>query len=137
MIKDPQVLQEVRASWTGMLGLKERVQRLALGGFAQGARMMLPLADIAHNLPFLQACSTLNDCLAQLEAEGRFVSNQRTLGALVRESKTALPWSDYGAVLKAVTDRNSVAHDEPVLPRATCWAHITSIENELKAWGVI
>ena len=137
MITDVAALADIRQSWEGARMLRPRVQRGLVGVVGAGAGTSVLLADIAHNLPFLHACSVLNDTLEQLRDEGVFRSKKRTLGALVAASTGSLVWLDRTAIDRMVIDRNALAHDGAVLARATCWQYIALIEQQLGAWSVV
>lgn len=138
MISDQAVLNEIRLSWHGAEKLRERLRREAFGSMGViGGRFPFALADVAHNLPFMQAYSVLNDVLDQLRAQGRFSCSSRFLGPLVRASETALPWLDFSLIATGVSKRNQVAHDAIYLSRKECWDYMNAIERELAAWKVI
>ena len=103
-----------------------------------GGPFVVQLMDLAHNLPFLHACSVLNDALKQLAKEKKFGYQGNMLGKLVRSSESILPWKNYTQICDVVVERrNGLAHRGEVLPRAECWDHIRSIRDELTAWRVI
>ncbi len=137
MINDAAALTDIRQSWEGARMLRLRVQRGLAGLVGAGAGTSVLLADIAHNLPFLHACSVLNDTLEQLRDEGVFRSGQRTLGALVEASTGSLVWLDRATIDRMVIDRNSLAHDGVVLARAACWQYIDLIEQQLRDWAIV
>jgi hypothetical protein len=105
--------------------------------FTQGASAVIHLANIAHNLPFLHACSVLNDILEQLRDENHFQCKGRTLGALVKESEHHLPWNNFALIKEIVWRRNGLAHHSNILPREDCWRYIDAIEQELVAWKIV
>ena len=142
MIADPQVLSDVRQSWQGVRALQERIKTATVvtfaGGTGLGGLAGRNLAIIAHNLPFLQACSVLNDALEQLSKEGRIKCSSRFLGALVNASKSAIPWIDHQIfAVEIVSKRNELAHKATVLSLEDCLRYIDNIENELKAWNIL
>ncbi len=137
MINDAAALTDIRQSWEGARMLRLRVQRGLAGLVGAGAGTSVLLADIAHNLPFLHACSVLNDTLEQLRDDGVFRSGQRTLGALVEASTGSLVWLDRATIDRMVIDRNSLAHDGVVLARAACWQYIDLIEQQLRDWAIV
>jgi len=108
-----------------------------LGSFAQGGSFVALIADIPHNLPFLHACSVLNDTLEQFRDEGPFGCKSFFLGALLKASELSLPWKDFSLISKAVDRRNALAHNGAILPRGECWQYIDAIEVELKYWKVL
>ncbi len=91
MISDPIALRELRDSWVGVRQLRDKVQACLLGSFAQGASFAIHIADITHNLPFIQAFSVLNDVLLQLRDEGHFECSSIFLGALIESIKKKDP----------------------------------------------
>ena len=137
MIVDTAALTEIRESWRGVEGLRDKLQRALLGSFAQGASSAIFAADAAHNLPFVHACTVLNDVLGQLKQEGLFQSKSIFLGALVSVSKDKLPWKNLPLIEEAVTRRNGIAHRAEILPRGDCWRFIDAIRDELISWGVL
>jgi hypothetical protein len=90
-----------------------------------------------HNLPFLHACSVLNEVLSIVANEGAFSCKSFFLGALVKASKTHINWISIVEVDSLVTKRNDLAHHGLILPRGECWQHIDVIEKELKGWTII
>jgi hypothetical protein len=142
MIANPQALEDLRASWTGVQLLRSKIQRALLGSFAMGSPFVLSIVDAAHNLPFLQACAVLNDVLARLRDEGYFrsgrVGDGRTpLGTLVSDSERALSWVNYPLIDKIVVHRNDLAHRAVFVSRGDCWRYIDAIEAELVSWGIV
>ncbi len=136
MITDQAVLQELQAAWLGVRSLRDKVQRAILGSFAQGASAAILAADIAHNLPFLHACSVLNDVLQELSKEGRITCKSIFLGELMKAGK-GLPWKNRALIEQAVSRRNEVAHHAEIVPRGECWKYIDAIEAELISWGLV
>jgi len=137
MISDLIALRELRDSWAGVRQLRDKVKACLLGSFAQGASFAIHIADITHNLPFIQAFSVLNDVLLQLRDEGHFECSSIFLGALIESSKNRIPWTNFELVREGVDRRNGVAHHGDIVPRGDCWKYIDAIEVELVAWNVI
>ncbi|MEX2214123.1 MAG: hypothetical protein WD768_08350 [Phycisphaeraceae bacterium] len=137
MIADTSALTEIRESWRGVEGLRDKLQRALLGSFAQGASFAIFAADAAHNLPFVHACAVLNDVLEQLKQEGHFQSKSIFLGALLSASRGKLAWKNLPLIDEAVARRNDVAHRAEVLPRADCWRFIDAIREELVSWSIL
>lgn len=137
MIQDPTAAKEIQASWQGVRTLKDKTSAAITGSVAMGGTFTIFIADAAHNLPFLHACSVLNETLIQLRDEGHFKCQKFFLGALVKSSVKNLPWTNYPLIEEVVEKRNKVAHRGKILPRADCWRYIDAIENELLAWKVI
>ena len=137
MISDPIALQELKKSWNGVRELRSKVQRGVLGSFAQGASAIILIADIAHNLPFIHACSVLNEALLQLRDEKHFTCKHFFLGALMDASKAQLPWADFKLVKEGVDRRNDIAHRGDIISRSECWKYIDAIERELVKWKIV
>ena len=138
MIRDSATLTHVQKSWTGVEALRERLKRSAFASAGViGGTFPFALADAAHNLPFIHACSVLNDVLVQLAGEGHFDCKSRFLGALIKESETALPWQDFRLITAGVELRNDVAHRGQLLGRGDCWKYVDAIKLELSAWGIL
>lgn len=137
MITDTDALTELRSSWNGVRIMREKLQAALLGSFSQGASFAIHIADIAHNLPFVHACSTLNEVLIQLSKENKIKCNSIFLGPLIKAGKTALPWKNYDLIDEAVKKRKEVAHKGLTLNRADCWKYINAIEEELKGWQIL
>lgn len=136
MISDLEVLKEIRESWDGVRNIHGIVYRSIVGSVGS-APFVIFIADIAHNLPFLHACSVLNDVLEQLRDEGEFKCNGRTLGKLAHASKDKLPWADFNLVKELIDHRNSLAHKGQILPRGDCWEYIDAIEEQLLGWNIL
>ena len=85
MIKDRSTLIEIRKSWKGVVSLRNNtrtsIAAAATSGVGLGA-CVISIADAAHNLPFIHACSVLNDSLLQVCKEGHFKCKSIFLGAL-------------------------------------------------------
>ena len=137
MITDTAALAEIRDSWDGVEGLRDKLQAALIGPPAIGASFAIFAADAAHNLPFIHACALLNDVLEQLEREGHFRCGSIFLGALLRASKTRLPWKNFPVIDEAVASRNAIAHRAEVLARADCWRFIDAIREELLSWRIL
>ena len=141
MMKDSSALQEIRESWGGVVSLRNNMRTsiaaAATSGFGLGA-CVVSIADAAHNLPFIHACSVLNDSLLQLCKEGHFKCKSIFLGALVKDSKNSLTWDNYSLISDVVVNaRNGIAHKGTIIPRKDCWQYIEAIENQLKSWKIL
>ena len=138
VISDSEVLAEVKDSWGGVSIMRER---LTVGLFAAVGWMggVYPhfVADAAHNLPFVHACSVLNDVLRQLAKENHFNCQSQYLGLLIKAGKTSLTWHNYALIEEIVARRNGIAHRGEVVPRGDCWRYIDEIEKQLQNWGVL
>ena len=137
MIADITALTEIRESWRGVEGLRDKLQRALLGSFAEGASFAIFAADAAHNLPFVHACAVLNDVLEQLKQEGHFQSKSIFLGTLLYASKAKLPWKNFSVIEEAVARRNGLAHRGEILPRGDCWRFMDAIGEELVSWNIL
>ena len=137
MIKDENALQEIRKQWDGVLALRQKIQRNLFGSVAGRGTFSHFVADCAHNLPFLHACSVLNEALEQMRDEGVFTGTGRTLGTLVELAQNQVSWVNYSAVTKMVEKRNDLAHRAALLPRGDCWDYLDVIEAELRSWSII
>ena len=140
MIKDPTTLSDIRAEWEGVENLRLTLRVSAMASFtfsALGGIYPFALAKAAQNLPFIHACSVLNNALKALADEGCFSCKAPTLGPLVKSSKSALPWANYPLIKAAIDDRNEVAHEGKLLEKDVCWKHIDAIRSELLNWGVV
>ena len=140
MIRDAAVLAEVRADWAGMEALRSALDGDAMASFGLamlGGHYPRKLQGAAHNLLFMQACSILNDVLVTLRDEKRFTCEQRTLGALVKYSKHALPWLDIAMMETIVAARNGVAHSALLLDRDSCLSYSGAICEQLSAWSIL
>ena len=137
MIKDKNALQKIRAQWDGVLALRQKIQRNLFGSVAGRGTFSHFAADCAQNLPFLHACSVLNEALEQMRDEGVFTATGRTLGTLVELAQNQVSWVNYSAVTKMVEKRNDLAHRAALLPRVDCWGYLDVIEAELRSWSII
>jgi hypothetical protein len=136
MIKDTSVLAELQKSWVGLKQQQGKVTIAVAGSMGMFGGSAIVIANVAHNLPFIQACSVLNEALLQLSKEGHFQCGSFFLGKLMPASRRHLPWQDYDLVDKAVKRRNDVAHRSEILPRGECQKYVDAIERELRAWGI-
>ncbi len=137
MISDKSVLGEVRASWGGVEALRDKLQGALLGSLVQGPTFAIFMADAAHNLPFIFACSALNDTLEQLSKEGYFKCGGFFLRPLLKASEHKLVWKDFALIKEAAKRRKAVAHKGKILPRADCWKYIDAVREQLLAWKVL
>lgn len=137
MITDEEALSELRDLWAGMLRTRAKVKSAIASSLGAPGAMTFMIADLAHNLPFIQAFSVLNDILLRLREEGHFKCKSFFLGALLNASKKVLEWIDFELILEGVDRRNDVAHRGEILARRECWRCISAIEAELQAWGII
>ena len=137
MISDPDALQEVKASWDGVLKLRDKLKRSSFGAFLGGGLFPFALADAGQNLPLMHGCSVLNEVLLQLAKEGKFECTHIFLGKLLKASREDLDWQNYALIKKIVADRNEVAHKGKLLPRGDCWKYLEAIELELVHFGIV
>ncbi len=137
MIKDKNALQEIRKQWDGVVALRGRIQVNLFAGVGSGGTFSYFAADCAYNLPFLHACSVLNEALLQVRDEGVFQCKTRTLGTLVEAAQEQIRWVNYSAITKMVEKRNDLAHRAALLPRGDCWDYLDVIEAELRSWSII
>ncbi len=137
MIQDPAVLKDIQKSWDGVSLLRKKYKGLALGSIVMGGTPAIYLADAVQNIPFIFACSVLNDTLLQLKREKHFKCKSFFLGALVKDSATILPWCNYALIDELVGKRNDLAHRSQLLPRLDCWKYIDAIREQLVAWRIL
>ena len=137
MIKDAAELNRVQKEWTVVSDLRDRIKVNLFAGFGLFGHFSHFLADCANNLPFLHACSVLNEALLQVRDEGVFQCKTRTLGNLVEAAQHQISWVNYSAVTKMVEKRNDLAHRAALLPRVDCWGYLDVIEAELRSWYII
>lgn len=137
MIHDTTVLKEICESWGGVIILREKYKAAIGGSISTGGLFAIFAADAVQNLPFIHACSVLNEALLQIAKEGGFKCKSIFLGKLVDDSKSVLPWINYSLVREIVEKRNDIAHRGKVIPRADCWKYIEAIETEFRAWTII
>ncbi len=137
MIKDKNALQEIRQQWDGVVALRQKIHRNLFASVGFGGGFSHFTADCAHNLPFLHACSVLNEALRQMRDEGVFNSTKHTLGALAKSAQHQVSWVNYAEVTKMVEARNGLAHRAVLLPRGDCWNYLDVIEAELRSWSII
>jgi len=137
MIKDGVTLHEIQTQWAGVLALRDKIQSHLFA--SSGIDFAYPVfaADCAHNLPFLHACSVLNEALLQMRDEGLFACKSIFLGKLVEDAERHLKWVDYQAVVELVCKRNQLAHKGAILPRGDCWRYLSVIESELRGWRIL
>ncbi len=137
MIKDAAELDRVQKEWAVVSDLRGRIKVNLFAGAGLDGFFSHFLADCANNLPFLHACSVLNETLLQLRDERVFQCKNRTLGALVKAAEHNLTWADYAAVKDIVKKRNELAHEGVLHSREDCWRYISVIETELRGWSVL
>ena len=137
MINDVEVLDEIRTSWEGAKLLRDKYRGAILGSMATGGHFAIFAADAVQNLPFIHACSVLNEALLQLAKEERFKCKSFFLGKLVEASKDSLPWVNIDLVKELINKRNEITHKGSVIPRSECWKYMDAIEDELKAWKIV
>lgn len=139
MIKDQAKLTDYQKEWNTVREFQNKIQRhlnaTMIGVGAIGASH--ELRDISHNLVLLFAFSVLEDVLKQLKDEGKFNAKKNGLKCLMDSSKNSLPWQDFVSVDEAREKRNSLAHDQILLPREKCWCYVDAIEAELISWNVV
>lgn len=137
MIKDAAELDRVQKEWAVVSDLRDRIKVNLFAGFDLFGHFSHFLADCANNLPFLHACSVLNEALLQVRDEGVFQCKTRTLGTLVEAAEHNLTWADYAAVKEMVKKRNELAHEGVLHSREDCWRYISVIETELRGWSIL
>ena len=137
VIRDAIELARVQREWAGVTSLRQGVKTQLFASAGFNGHFSHFLADCANNLPFLHACSMLNEALLQMRDEGLFKCKAKTLGELVKAAEHNLRWADYAAVKEIVKKRNELAHDGVLHPRKDCWRYIDAIEAELRGWSVI
>ena len=138
MIQDKAHRVNYQKEWNSVREFQNRIQaNLNASGMMFGTGTTHAIRDISHNLVFLFAFSVFEDVLKQLKAEKYFTADNEKLGHLMHKSKDCLPWQDFPVVDEARLKRNSIAHDQTILPRDDCWQYIDAIENELVQWGTI
>lgn len=137
MIQNYEVLNEIKDSWNGVITLKEKFKGAIAGSIAAGGTFAIFAADAVQNIPFIHACSVLNDTLFQFAKEEHFKCRSHLLGVLVEASKKNLQWNDYDLILEIVKKRNDIAHRGEILKRGDCWRYIDAIENQLISWNIL
>src|SRR5690349_25003410 len=137
MIKSPDDLERIRASWRTVRDVDARVKS------GQNARIFTLVSDvagipeIAESLLLVFGTSVLEDALKQLKEEGAFACPRFELKALMRASRDALPWVNFDAVDTCRDRRNAVAHRREFLRRGEYASYLDDIERELLAWQIL
>lgn len=140
MIQDPSTLAEIKTEWRRVENLRKSLKVDAMASFAMpvlGGHYPFTLAQAAQNLPFIHACSVLNEVLLALAKEGCFVCNSIFLGKLLKSGETALTWINYSLIEKVVDERNGVAHRGQLLEQEVCWKYVDAIRIELVGWSIV
>ena len=138
MIKDHNTLEGLKKEWLGVELLRDKLKRSAYASTGVvGGTFPFTLANAAHNLPFIHACSVLNEVLVVLAKEGHFKCKSIFLGALLESSENSLTWMDYETIVAAAQRRNGVAHRADLLERGECWQYVDAIKKELGSWNII
>jgi hypothetical protein len=141
MLEDTEQLMLIRKEWAGVEALQSSLKRDAMVSAAMpmfDGHYPRTLLNASLNLPFLHACSVLNDVLLEFVKQGKFKSSQRTLGALVKDSKSKLQWDNFENIKTVlVEDRNALAHDGVLIDAQTCKGHIEAVKAQLVAWKIL
>jgi hypothetical protein len=92
-----------------------------------------------YNLPFVLAYAIFDQVFDELIDQGAFPKppGKTTLAAKMNASSAHLPWVDYSSVDAGRIARNEVAHEAKLRSRSDCLRFVDSIEQELRAWGVL
>jgi hypothetical protein len=136
MIRNVVELGHIQRDWNGVEALRARLRSYAAVSGAEGF-FPFPLADAAHNVPFIHAYAVLNNVLRQLADEDRFKCKSIFLGSLLSNSRSALSWKDYDLVYAGYKARNAVAHKGELLGRGDCWKYIDAVKVELSLWCLL
>ena len=136
MIADTQVLGDVRQSWAGVRELRQTVD-IAVPHGVLAFPVLIFIADVPYNLPFLHACGVLNDTLEQLAIEQSFAYKGRNFGPLIDASVGILPWNDLPLICVAKDRRDGLAHRGVIVQRDDCLRYIDAIEVELVHWRIV
>ena len=135
MIQNKTILEAIRKDWEYARSRRDFIMRQRLTGI--GGVVPIRLMDFANNLALVFAYGVLQDVLAKLQDEGRFVEKRSTLGPLMAASEHKLSWVDFALVDAGRDERNKVAHEQKVLPRGDCWKYMDAIEQEFASWGIL
>ncbi len=139
MIRDQSALTDIRSEWAVVRETREMIAR-NLAASSVGIGSIGPshqFRNLAYNLCLLFAFSVLEHALLQLRDQGVFSSSSSKLGALIVNSKNALPWQNFVLVDRGRERRNAIAHDRVFIERAECWEYLAAIEAELHAWKIL
>lgn len=139
MIKNLSVLTYIRKEWQGVRSRQTSIFVGLAASWGLGTGVFPhKVADISYSLVLIFAYSVLGNVLRQLGEEGFFTLPKKdTLGALMHNSKTQLPWVNFSEIDRGRCKRNDVAHKDFVPPRGESWKYIDEIEKELVNWQII
>ena len=128
---------ELRESWRSVRTIEAMIQ--ANTGPVLGS--LIPhatgFARVPESLLLIFSVSVLEAALKHFRNKGDFTSPGIELRALMKASKTALAWQDYGAVDRVRLRRNRVAHRAELLNPGECADALAVIARELLAWNVL
>ncbi len=137
MITDPTALNDARDGWEFVRNSRNiivgncNVATFVVGFNQAGIR------DLCFNLLLASAFLVLEETLRQIRDEGKFSSKDNRLGALIKNSRSALPWVDWALIDAGRIDRNQSVHQRTYLAQRKCRDYIAAIEQELVTWGVL
>ena len=137
MITNSVELVRLRAEWDGVCKMQRHKTMLVASALAFGAIRSTALADAVANLPLLLAFDVLRQVLKQLKRQGLVKSKRHSLGDLMDDAQTAVPWLDWRTLRDGVRRRNAVAHDGAIHPRKQCWEDVDLIGRQLTLWKVV
>jgi hypothetical protein len=140
MIKDANVLSDIRCEWETVRATREMVRSNVASGFVFSHGVLsaeLGSIKLANSLLVLFAFSVLERVLLQLRSEGHFQSKNTMLGCLMAASQNVLPWKDYTFIDQAREKRNDIAHRRQWIGQAESQKYIDAIELELTSWTIV
>jgi hypothetical protein len=125
----------IGTEWNGVELMLERMKKITVGSF--GSLGGIGVGKVVYNLPLLLATDVLCQTLLLAKKQSLFESRNRTLGALVKDSKDSLPWLDWESIMGIVTKRNEIAHDGELFEGKLCVNAIEAIKQQLQSWQLL
>jgi len=93
--------------------------------------------DAAHSLVLIFAYAVLEDCLRIIQDEQQIPTTGPSLQKLLKACKPKIPWKNFGVIEAGHAQRNRIAHEQHIAPRAESWQYVDAIEAELLGWRVL
>ena len=137
MIFSSTTAAELSTEWSGVIRMRERMQKQVVGAFV--GLHGVGLSSILYNLPLLLAFDMLKTALERARAEKLFDCQGRHpgLSKLMECAKDKLDWIDWNSLQEGVRRRNAIAHDGELYDSEQCLQDIENVEAQLVSWGVV
>jgi hypothetical protein len=135
LITDTSVVAAIRAEWSAVVRVRERMRRLMagpVGSIADGE-----LHSVVYNLPQLLAINVLERALRALKRQRQISGGSDQLAGLMDLFQGDPSWLEWSVLRDGERRRHAITHTGELFTGVECLADIDAVEEQLRAWAIL